>query len=103
MPVTDVVATRDASSGEVAIFAVNRSQTEPTTLQVALRAFPRMRVVEHLTYGGDANELDLTNNESAPTRAVPHSRDVGPVDADGFAATLPPQSWNLIRLALASI
>ena len=99
VPVTDVVATRDADSGEVALFAVNRSQTEPTTLQVDLRAFPRMRVVEHLSYGGDA--ADLTNNESAPARAVPQACDVGPADAEGFAATLPAQSWNLIRLTPA--
>lgn len=99
VPVTDVVATRDAGSGEVAIFAVNRSQTEPTTLEVALRTFPRMRVVEHLTYGGHAS--DLTNNQSAPTRAVPHACDVGSADIDGFSATLPAQSWNLIRLTPA--
>ena len=85
VPVTDVVATRDADTGEVAIFAVNRSQTEPTTLEVALRTFPRMRVVEHLTYGGDAG--DLTNNESAPTRAVPHACDVGPARYRRFSAT----------------
>jgi alpha-L-arabinofuranosidase len=102
VPVTDVVATRDAHNGDVAIFAVNRSQTEPATLHVDLQAFPRMRVVEHLTLGGDESELNLTNNASAPTRAVPQARDIGPVDAEGFAATLRTQSWNLIRLAPAS-
>jgi alpha-L-arabinofuranosidase len=100
VPVTDVVATRDDGSGDVAIFAVNRSQNESATLHVVLHAFPRMRVVEHLSYGGDAG--DLTNNESAPTRAVPQACDVGPAGADGFAANLQAQSWNLIRLAPAS-
>ena len=100
VPVTDVVATRDDGTGDVAIFAVNRSQNESATLHVALHAFPGMRVVEHLSFGGDAS--DLTNNESAPTRAVPQACDVGPVGVDGFSANMQPQSWNLIRLALSS-
>ena len=100
VPLTDVVATRDDRSGEVAIFAVNRSQTDATTFQVSLRDFPRMRIVEHVTYGGDAG--DLTNNESAPTRALPQACDVGPLDGDAFSATLQAQSWNLIRLTPTS-
>ena len=102
VPVTDVVATRDAYGGDVAVFAVNRSQTEATTLHVALQGLPPMRAVEHLSYGGDPAELTLTNNESWPTRAVPRARDVVSVEADGLTATLRPESWNLIRLTPAS-
>jgi alpha-N-arabinofuranosidase len=102
VPVIDVVATRDAASGDVAMFAVNRSQTETTMLYCSMQGLPQMQVVEHLSYGADATELTLTNNQSAQTRAVPHTRDVASVDAEGLTATLRPESWNLIRLTPTS-
>ena len=101
VPVIDVVATRDDATGDVAIFAVNRSQDDEATLHVALRGLPLMRVVEAITYGGSAGH-GLTNDESQPTRAVPQVDKFDDVGQEGLTATLQPESWNLIRLSPAS-
>lgn len=101
VPATDVVATRDARNGDIAIFAVNRSQTEPTMLHVALHGLPLMRLVEHVSYGGN-DQYAATNVQSQPTRAVPEVTHVGEVDSEGCTVSLQPESWNLIRLSAAS-
>ena len=48
-PLVDAVATRDAETGAVALFAVNRSLTETVTLEVDARSLPGLRVVEATT------------------------------------------------------
>ncbi len=101
VPLTDVVATRDPDNGDIAIFAINRSQTESTTLRVAWRGLPLMRLVEHITYGGEAQRA-ATNDQSQPARAVPHVSQVGDVDPTGCTVTVQPESWNVIRLTPAA-
>src|SRR5690606_24033834 len=48
-PLVDAVATHDADSGAIAVFAVNRSLTDAVTLEVDVRAFGGAEVVEALS------------------------------------------------------
>lgn len=80
----------------MALFAVNRSQSEALPLRVELRGPAPTGVLEHSVLA-DADP-DAKNTMDEPGRVTPHP-EKGTSIADGvLTATLPPLSWNLIRL-----
>jgi alpha-N-arabinofuranosidase len=84
-------------SGAVTIFAVNRSQTEPLPLTVELRGLNLSQVVEHSVLTDV--DPDAKNTLHDPERVAPQLVDDTILDGTGLNATLPPLSWNVIRLA----
>ncbi|ONK10459.1 alpha-N-arabinofuranosidase [Streptomyces sp. MP131-18] len=95
VPAVDVLATLDAESGAVAVFALNR-HSEPMTLQVAMRALPEMSVVGHVVMGG--TRLDATNTEASPEQVVPEPSTEHEITDRKLLAQLPPTSWTMLRL-----
>jgi len=96
VPQLDASATLDPETGAVALFAVNRSLTEPLVVEADVRALRGVRPVEHLALYG---ERDATNTKDNPDNVVPRSMPV-PELADGrLRVTLPAMSWNLVRLS----
>lgn len=95
----DTVSTLDEESGELTVLAVNRGQEESLELRAALRGLGRpYRVVEHLRICDP--DPDAANTEAEPERVTPHAVRETAVSAEGeLEATLPPVSWNVIRLA----
>ncbi|MFB4194153.1 arabinosylfuranosidase ArfA [Streptomyces carpaticus] len=90
-------AVRNDETGEVTIFAVNRSQTEALPLEAVLHGLDLTRVVEHSVLS-DADP-EARNTLDDPERVAPHAA-TGTALADGtLKATLEPLSWNVIRLA----
>lgn len=96
IPAVDVIATRDPEDGSIAIFAVNRHETEPATLRVTLTAPSTLSVAEHIELGG-VSLLD-TNSQAMPERVVPRPSQAHRLDHQGLTAQLPPVSWTLLRL-----
>ena len=95
-PLTDVLATHDPETGSVALFVVNRTEVA-VALDVDLRAFGELEIVEHLYLGG--SNLGDVNEEHSPTRVEPRRGERSAL-ADGRLTTaLPPTSWTMIRLA----
>ncbi|MFD9460485.1 alpha-N-arabinofuranosidase [Streptomyces sp. NPDC060027] len=85
-----------AEDGSVTVFAVNRSQTEPLPLEVALNRMGLTTVVEHSALA-DADP-DATNTLHGQERVTPHPVE-GTTLRDGtLNAVLEPLSWNVIRL-----
>lgn len=95
-PVVDGVATHDPETGEVVVFAVNRSMEEEVTLTLATQAFPDHRVVEHMVVADE--DLDATNSVENPHRVTPRPGSGARGEADAIEVVLPPVSWNVIRL-----
>jgi alpha-N-arabinofuranosidase len=97
VPLLHATATADDATGEVTLFAVNRDRTRPLALTADLRALPAHTVIEHLVLADDdpaaANTLD------APDRVVPRRHAGTRIDDATLSATLPPLSWNVIRLS----
>ena len=91
-------ATWDAESGRLALFAVNRSPSEPVTLRVALGGFDELTLIGH----DEIHEDDpyAANTEDAPDRVVPHPGTSSVADCV-LAVTLPPVSWHCVRLSAA--
>ena len=67
----DAVATRDAETGDVAVFAVNRSLTETVTLEVDARSLPGLRVVEATTLANPDHTWSATADDD--TSVVPRA------------------------------
>ena len=85
----DVVATLDDEAGEVAVFAVNRSDTEPAN--VNFRTAEPYGVVDHrVIIGGPSTNPDVVVGG------------IRPVNGGRFSAVqLPPASWTMLRLRRA--
>lgn len=93
----DAVATYDAGTGEVAVFLVNRSQDEPTRLELDLGdSLRRARVIEAVQYSSDDPYWTATADDA--DRVMPEA--FAPTVTDGrLSADLPPVSWVMIRLS----
>jgi alpha-N-arabinofuranosidase len=90
------VATYDEESGELALFAANRSLTEPASWTVRLGSLGELRLLEHLVVGDD--DRNAVNSQQAPDRVVPQAGSSA-LAGDRLTVTLPPASWHCIRLA----
>jgi len=89
-------ATYDERTGEIAIFVVNRSETEKIDLEIP--AGGGLRVARHLALYDD--DRTAVNTADEPDRVVPRVIE-GTGIVDGVCtATLPPASWHLIQLTV---
>lgn len=88
----------DRNSGEVNIFAVNRSLAETMELEVELQSLRPESIIEWLTMRHD--DLKAVNREE--DEAVRPATTTGAtVNGSRVKARLPAASWNLIRVKLA--
>jgi alpha-L-arabinofuranosidase len=96
VPYLKLAAVEDMASGNVTLFALNRNLNEPMSLDVSLEGYGRPRVL-------DAQQLCHADLESANTRDEPDRVAPAPLHSvaaanDRVRATLPPASWNMIRI-----
>ncbi len=97
VPVLDHVATWDPELGTVTLFAVNRGLEEHLALTVQLEGFEDLVCHEHLVLDG-GDDVRRSNTEDGPDRVQPRTVE-GTRVVDGVLSTsLPPLSWNVIRL-----
>jgi alpha-L-arabinofuranosidase len=95
-PLLDAIATFDEERGTITLFAVNRSDTDALDLTVDTRGFGVREAVEHVVLAHP--DPFATNTADAPDRVAPHRSSGRPVTGDRLHATLPPLSWNVVRL-----
>jgi alpha-N-arabinofuranosidase len=93
----DAVATHDPDNREVAVFFVNRSQDEPTRVELDLGAgFRDVRIVEAVQYSHPDPYWTPTADDADRVLPVPFEPAVtGPI----VSAELPPVSWAMVRIA----
>ncbi len=87
-------ATAVASADGVTLFAVNRGESE-LPLEAVVRSGART-VAEHLALADE--DPAAANTAEHPDRVVPRTLTGATVDGETLRATLPPRSWNVIRL-----
>ncbi|MGW5860661.1 arabinosylfuranosidase ArfA [Streptomyces sp. NPDC055239] len=95
VPLLHATAVR-ADDGTVTVFAVNRSQSEPLSLEVALQELELTTVIEHSALS-DADP-DARNTLAEPERVTPHGVSGTGLQDGTLSAVLEPLSWNVIRL-----
>jgi alpha-N-arabinofuranosidase len=94
--VLDAVATHDDETGEVVVLATNRSVTDDVALDVDLRGFPDLQVVEALTLSNPDHTWAATADDD--TSVVPRPNGTAQITDGRLGAALPPVSWSIVRL-----
>ncbi|MDL5485486.1 alpha-N-arabinofuranosidase [Microbacterium wangruii] len=96
VPVVDAVATHDAATGSTAVFLVNRSLTEPISVEIDVAHLGAVVVAEsHLLHDEDMHAANTLEN---PERVGVRPNDSATI-ADGIlSVTLPPVSWTALSL-----
>jgi alpha-N-arabinofuranosidase len=95
VPIVDVVAV-EHDDGTVALFAVNRAQAEPATLDIDVRALATAVRADHVAVFDD--DPDAVNTADDPDRVSPRKLDAVSADAGTLSVVLPPLSWSLLTL-----
>ncbi len=94
VPLVDASATVDDATGEVALFMVNRSTTQPAPVTLRLNDLGVPRLIEAVELSdGDFNRPGSLDGHAIVPKPLPVA-----VDEHGFGTTLPPVSWSMIRL-----
>lgn len=98
VPATRVSAIHDPETGELVLLATNRDRANPARLRISLRGFgtDHAHLTEHLTIADD--DPAATNSAEAPDRVVPRPVSGTTIDDGVLTATLPPESWHVIRV-----
>lgn len=99
VPAVDAVATHDAATGEVVIFATNRSVTDSIGVEVDLRGFPGLRLVDALTLSNPDHTWSATADDDASVAPTPNAS--ARVEDGHARVEIPPVSWSVLRLARA--
>jgi alpha-N-arabinofuranosidase len=92
--VVDAVATHDGD--ELTVFAINRHQSDNVELALDLRAFPGYVPVEHAVLSDP--DIRAVNTQDDPDRVRPYTADTGALTDGRLTVSLPPVSWNVVRL-----
>ncbi len=101
VPVADVVATSEDSTGDITILAVNRHPIEHVQLDIALRGFGKVQLVDHMCLGGIRDQA-LVNTAERPNAVVVRPAHGTVLQSSNVRTKLEPASWNLLRLSGAS-
>ena len=96
VPYLECIATCNRESGEVTVFAVNRSMTEELLFKGSIRGWDSVELVEHVVLAH--KDPKATNTKEKPDTVVPRRLGSSRVEGDTLQAALPPLSWNVIRL-----
>ncbi|WP_043441982.1 arabinosylfuranosidase ArfA [Arthrobacter sp. L77] len=97
VPLVDAVATHDDATGATAVFLVNRSQTEETTVTIDVAALPGITgVTAESLYDTD---VYARNTLEEPDRVTMRPNTSARLDGGAVTITLPPVSWTAAALA----
>ncbi|GAA1974652.1 alpha-N-arabinofuranosidase [Microbacterium pumilum] len=96
VPVLDAVATHDAETGAVALFLVNRDQTDAHEVSVDISALAGLTVKESVSLWDD--DRSATNTLDDPERVGLTPNETASIDGGRLTVTLPPVSWTAISL-----
>lgn len=95
VPYVEALGIWNEEKGELTIFAVNRSETEPAKLEIDLSEFSAYGFAEHLVMAGF--DKYAVNTAADPYAVVPSADGKTVVNGDTADAALLPFSWNVIR------
>jgi alpha-L-arabinofuranosidase len=100
VPYLKFAAVEDPGTGDVTLFALNRSLDQELAMDARLAGF-RNAVLLDARQLCDA-DLQACNTRDAPERVRPRSLDTVRMTEGHVQATLAPASWNVIRLGRSS-
>jgi alpha-N-arabinofuranosidase len=99
VPYIDIAGVHDTEAGIATFFAVNRHPDEALVLNLSLLGFgDRAAIMDHqvMTHAN----LRATNTLGSPDTVVPRTGTGAVVEDGTLTASLPPHSWQMIRVKL---
>ncbi|WP_151734943.1 alpha-N-arabinofuranosidase ['Paenibacillus yunnanensis' Narsing Rao et al. 2020] len=96
VPYLESVAVFNEEEGQLTIFAVNRHLEESMTLNIDVRSFSGLQLIEHIVMESD--DLKAANTKEDPNRVLPRTGGQTKVDQGVVTSQLSRASWNVIRL-----
>ncbi|MNE75107.1 Intracellular exo-alpha-(1-_5)-L-arabinofuranosidase [compost metagenome] len=100
VPYLESISVYNEEKGEVTIFAVNRHLSEQLELDIDVRSFGNVRIIEHVVL--EHENLKAANTKAQPNNVLPHNGGNAKVDNGFIKAALGKASWNVIRLQVIS-
>lgn len=89
IPYVEGIAIENDERNELIIFAVNRSLTEDSELDIDMKDYGDLELIEHIV---------LTNDDMKAVNTIDNPDNVKPVTTEG--TVLPKHSWNMLRFKL---
>ena len=99
VPVVDAVTTFDSLTGNVSVFLVNRSQTDPVTLSFDVADFGAVLEASARTLSDD--DVYAVNTLEDPERVTLRANETLVISEGTAVVELPPVSWTAISLRVA--
>ena len=96
VPYLKLAAVHDEPAGTLTLFALNRSLTEDTRVRVTLEGFSGVAI--DAAFQLRDSDLKAANTRAQPDRVKPAVLTGIHVEDGHLSATLPPASWNVVRL-----
>ena len=97
VPALEATAVWKDQSGELVILCANRDRSTELELELELRGLGELSVIEHVALTGD--DPYVRNTKDAPNNVGPKTLSAARVMNRRLLATIPPLSWNMVRLA----
>jgi alpha-L-arabinofuranosidase len=99
VPYLKLAAVENPQTGGLTLFALNRNLHEPMPLEVVLHGFGEVALdgAQQLWH----DDMDASNTRDHPNRVAPAPLEGVSPGANRVTATLPPASWNVIRVRRA--
>lgn len=95
IPYLEAIAVHNEENNEITVFAVNRSLKDDLNVQLDLRSFGQVTLIEHQVLEHE----NLKEKNTANSQAVKPKQSGNSHMADqGLEAKLTPASWNMLRL-----
>jgi alpha-N-arabinofuranosidase len=99
VPYVDISGVHNEDEHTLTFFAVNRHGTEATDLSISLQGFKAASVLDHqvMTHA----DLEAANTLAKQGEVVPRKGAGAKMEDDGITLSLPPYSYQMLRLKLA--
>lgn len=95
IPYLEAIAVHNEENNEITVFAVNRSLKDDLNVQLDLRSFGQVTLIEHQVLEHEnLKEKNTANSQAVKPKQSGNSR----MADQGLEAKLTPASWNMLRL-----
>jgi alpha-N-arabinofuranosidase len=102
VPYLEAVGVHNPEKNEINIFAVNRNLKEAMNLEAEIAGFGGIKLAEHrVMCHSDLNACNSVREEKVKPAVLSGGRIDSAAGTPRLEITLPPASWNLIRLETA--